>query len=489
MIGFHHSNRLLAKQGRPKRKKKFLWPFVVLGLLLFNIYLFAFRGLPGDAEPVRTPRTLSKMPVFSARSFGEMQGVSGQRVESQSMVPFRSTKISFQRYELESANGIAGQRSLDQWATRLRGRILPSEGFSVALNRIGLRLSQVQVLVEALNPIFDFRQCREGDEFQVLVSPKGLAYRFRYQKSPEVSFVAGLENGQIKAHKVIAETQIKVVPIATRIEGSLWQSLAHSAQTGSLVMMMVDIFAWDIDFYSDTQPGDSIRLLVEEQRVNGAFVRYGRILAAEYSNTSWTRRAFYYDNNEKTRGYYDEDGGSLRKAFLKSPLKFSRVTSSYGMRVHPVLGFNKMHQGVDFSAPVGTPIWAPADGTVVVAGRRGASGIMLKLRHANGYETVYAHLSRINNLRPGVRVCQKQVIAFTGNTGRSTGPHLHYGMKIRSKHVNPLGQRFPPAKPIPQDELQSYKQSMVELLQKMESMTLRVGGSTASVASAKRDAG
>lgn len=160
------------------------------------------------------------------------------------------------------------------------------------------------------------------------------------------------------------------------------------------------------------------------------------------------------------------------------------------MRVHPVLGFNKMHNGIDFSAPTGTPVWAPADGTVLHAGWLGSCGKAIHLRHANGYQTVYCHLSRIESaVRKGKRVRQKQVIAKVGNTGRSTGPHLHYGMKMSGRHVNPLGQKFPPAKPVPRAELPAYKRAISPLVKRLEAIGLPNAGRTASARPQKEEAG
>jgi murein DD-endopeptidase MepM/ murein hydrolase activator NlpD len=506
-------NRLLAHQ-RTRRRKIRLWPALIVGLLGLNLYLFGIRGFPTNTQkqgpsPEKTSAAAKKPASIDSLAIqariGQMRGVAGVRAnEASPATPTHVAMVSDdplgfdsiirnsgywpgQRFDLERAASPAGQRSLEQWCHSIDGSVQRGDNFSTALNRANVSGPEVFGLIEALKPVFDFRHCRAGDRFELLSGPNGKTYRFAYHASPLVSYRVDRLNGRLQGKRVEHETQMELAEIAVRIEGSLWQSLAQAGERGSLVMMIVDIFAWDIDFYVDTHPGDTIRLLVEKHRIGDKFARYGRIMAAEYDGVVGRHRAYWYDaafgdaSRNATRGYFDEHGDSLRKAFLKSPLKFARVSSRYGLRVHPVLGFNKMHNGVDFSAPIGTPVWAPADGSVLAAGRQGACGIGLKLRHANGYRTVYCHLSRIEKgVRTGSRVRQKQVVARVGNTGRSTGPHLHYGMKLRGRHVNPLGQRFPPAKPVPKSELTRFKRAIAPLAKQLGAIENPDGDQTAA---------
>jgi murein DD-endopeptidase MepM/ murein hydrolase activator NlpD len=274
------------------------------------------------------------------------------------------------------------------------------------------------------------------------------------------------------------------------VKGPLYTTFDRAGESPHLVTMFVEIFAWDIDFFIDVHPGDTIRLLLEKFVYNGEFIRYGRILAAEYKGDIGTYRAFWYETDDGTVDYFDENGGSLRKAFLKSPLKFTNISSGFGKRVHPILGFSKMHLGVDLAAPRGTPIWAPGDGRVKIAGRRGVSGKLIILRHAQGYETIFAHLHTIApGIRKGVRVRQKQVIGTVGSTGRSTGPHLHYGMKIKGKHVNPFTQSFPPANPVPGFELKGYQRLISPLLERLDEVALPPTAHAASAPVSDKDAG
>ena len=502
-----------------------LWPLLVLVLLGLNIYLFGFRGLPGltdGADPASALAPKIPRPAASPRpspdaqerfvsQLGEMRGVAGSRDQATKAASFglggsdhygqlrlaaSALTWSGSRFDLSQSKGVAGQRSMEQWCRRASGAVAQGDTFTTALSRQGIAAGQIFAVIEALKPVLNFRQCRHGERFEALVRPDGKLHRFAYLKAPEVSYVAERSAGRLVGRRVAHKAEVTRVPVAVRIQGSLWQSMAGLEQRANLVAMIVDIFAWDIDFYVDTHPGDTIRLLIERYTVDGQHARWGRILAAEYAGDIGTHRAFWFDatggrpEREGTRGYFDAQGDSLRKAFLKSPLKFARVSSSYGMRVHPVLGFNKMHNGIDFSAPIGTPVWSPADGTVLKSGWMGSCGKGIVLRHVNGYQTIYCHLSWIDPaVRPGKRVRQKQGIAKVGNTGRSTGPHLHYGMKLRGRHVNPLGQKFPPAKPVPKAELPAYKKAIAPLVEQLEAVGQPSAGRTAAAKTPVEEAG
>jgi murein DD-endopeptidase MepM/ murein hydrolase activator NlpD len=212
----------------------------------------------------------------------------------------------------------------------------------------------------------------------------------------------------------------------------------------------------------DVRRGDRVACLVEKFTSKGRLLRYGEVIAADYrGHAVGHRRVFRYQLPDGDVSYFQEDGTSTRKAFLKSPLKFAHVTSGFGNRFHPVLQYLAAHQGVDYSAAVGTPVWAVADGVVSVAADTGAGGNTVCLRHHNGLETCYLHLSSFGaGVRIGARVSQKQVIALSGNTGRTTGPHLHYALKRGGVFVNPLNQKFPRAEPVPSTLLADFHEKL-----------------------------
>jgi murein DD-endopeptidase MepM/ murein hydrolase activator NlpD len=221
------------------------------------------------------------------------------------------------------------------------------------------------------------------------------------------------------------------------------------------VAAFADIFSWDIDFYLYPRKGDTIRILFEKYYLDGQFIKYGKILAAQYIGSSQTFSAFYFDESRQA-GYYDENGIPLRKMFLRVPVKFGHRTSSYSIRrFHPISKKYKRHNGIDYSAPHGTSIFATAGGTVEFAGWRGGYGKLMVIRHPNGYKTYYGHCSRLL-ARKGSYVKQGQTIARVGRTGQATGPHVHYEVRINGKPVNPNMIKSTRGNPLPSDQRTRY---------------------------------
>jgi murein DD-endopeptidase MepM/ murein hydrolase activator NlpD len=231
--------------------------------------------------------------------------------------------------------------------------------------------------------------------------------------------------------------------------------VTEGGESDQLALDLADIFAWDVDFNTELQKGDSFRVAVEKLYLDGRFAKYGRILAAEFVRGERRLQAVRFEG-ERGAGYYAPDGTPLRKAFLRSPLKFSRISSGFSTaRRHPILHTVRAHLGVDYAAPTGTPVMAAADGVVTAAGWMGGYGKTVKLRHANGFETLYGHLSRIN-VRAGQRVSQGTCVGLVGRTGLATGPHLDYRMIRGGRFVNPLRVQSPPAEPIPAGERAAF---------------------------------
>src|SRR5438067_13354517 len=243
------------------------------------------------------------------------------------------------------------------------------------------------------------------------------------------------------------------------------------AATRSVEIRPGDIFAWDFDFTADTRTGDRFRLLVEKRYAGDRFVNYGRILVAQYvSNGRVISGVGFEAGGEGRYSFYDPEGRSLKKSFLKSPLEFSRITSRFTYaRPHPILGGTLPHLAVDYAAPPGTPVRAVADGTVSHAGWDGGYGLAVRVRHRSGYQTLYAHLSRFgHDVRAGTRVNQRQVIGYVGSTGLSTGPHLHYEVIKGGRRVNPLGEKFIPGDPIPRAERTEFERYTHALIARLE---------------------
>ncbi len=224
-----------------------------------------------------------------------------------------------------------------------------------------------------------------------------------------------------------------------------------------------------MDFYQDVRNGDRMRVVVEKVYADDRFVRYGEVLATEYDGeTTGRKRLFRYTDPEGKTSYFDEDGQSAQRGFLRSPLKYAHITSGFGSRRHPLKGFVQRHPAIDYGAPTGTPVWAVGDGSVKSAGWLGDCGNAVQLRHRNGLETLYCHLSRVG-VRAGTHVSQKQVIGWVGSTGASTGPHLHYGVKRNGGYLNPLALKLPREAPIKAEWMAGFREQIGPLRNRLDS--------------------
>lgn len=337
------------------------------------------------------------------------------------------------------------------------------DSLSIAAARVGVSPLEVDELVRAFNGVFDFRSARPGQRFDVLRDPAGKVSWVRYVAGPRAIYHAYRDrDGVMKTATEQVSVLCTTTFVAGEINDSLYLAMEAAGEAPALTMMMVDLFAWDIDFYTETQKGDRFRLIVEKEYVDGSFAGYGKIIGAEYAMSSGrTARAFFYEPPGAKPGYYTPEGTSVKKAFLKSPIQFASVTSRYGMRMHPVLRYVRAHRGVDYGAPQGTAIWAVADGVVSHAGPQGGYGNVVIIRHANGFETRYAHLSSFGRgIRSGRRVEQKQVIGYVGKTGLATGPHLHFEVLQGGRFTNPLKVAVPPAPPILSQDMPAFREAI-----------------------------
>lgn len=330
------------------------------------------------------------------------------------------------------------------------GRLQKDETLARALTRLGADADQSREVISALAGVFDFRHARAGDELLLDFDGPALT-ALTYRSPPLDEWRAAREGDGWVARKREVQVEKKVAHVDVTISSSLYESLARTGADPELSLALADLFAWDVDFYQDVRNGDVLRAMVEEYVADGKVVRYGDVLGAEYRGASvGDKKVFRYLDPHGEVGYFDASGQSARKTFLKSPLKYAHITSKFGMRFHPVLKYVKAHEGVDYGAAPGTPVWAVGDGKVVWAGMKGPNGNMVCLAHRNGFETCYCHLRAYGaGIKAGARVEQKQVIGYVGMTGRATGPHLHFALKQNGHFLNPLTQKFPRAEPVP----------------------------------------
>ncbi|QSQ23802.1 M23 family metallopeptidase [Pyxidicoccus parkwayensis] len=352
-------------------------------------------------------------------------------------------------------------------------RIEPRQNLAQALHDAQLPDAQVTAVISALEGVFDFRKSRVGDQFRLVMREGELDF-FDYRQSLVDEWQVRRDGEKYVGSKRSIEVEKQVAVVSLDINSSLYEAAIEAGEDPAIGMVLADVFAWDIDFYRDVRKGDRARALVEKFVSKGRVLRYGEVLAATYAGgLVGNKKVFRYVLPDGQPNFFTETGESAKKSFLKSPLKYAHVTSKFGSRFHPVLQYMKAHNGVDYGTPIGTPVWAVADGTVTQAGNAGAAGNMVVIRHSNGFETQYMHLSRFGEgIRAGARIRQKQVIAFSGNTGRSTGPHLHFGLKRNGGYLNPLNQVFPRADPLPKALVPDFLAKAHELAAQMEAVSV-----------------
>ncbi len=257
---------------------------------------------------------------------------------------------------------------------------------------------------------------------------------------------------------------VEIVSVRGTIESSLFEAVVKIGESEGLAMQLADIFAWDIDFFQDIQPGDSFEAVVEKRSREGKPAGNGRLLAARFTVGDQVSQAFYFKDGKQSPDYYDESGHSLRKAFLKAPLSFSRISSGFTMRRrHPITHRVKAHPAIDYAAPKGTPIHTIGDGTVIFSAYKRYNGKCVKVRHPNGWVTMYNHMSCFaKGMRSGKRVAQGQVIGYVGSTGLSTGPHLDFRMYKNGSPVNPLRVKSPPARPVSRTNMAAFRMMVAD---------------------------
>ena len=315
------------------------------------------------------------------------------------------------------------------------------------------------VLVASIGEAFDLRRIRAGQPYVIDRMLDGRVRRLEYEidENRRLTATRGSLEGSPRFHTAIESIpkQSEVVMVEGAIDretNSLSAALGKVGERIDLALGLADVFSGEIDFNSDLQPGDRFRLLVERHSREGKLAGYGPILAAEFVNDGRQMRAIRFTPERGPAAYYDDQGRSLKRFFLKSPLKFEpRVTSRFSSsRTHPILGYARAHNGVDYHAAAGAPVVSVAPGVVTMAGWTGGGGRTVKVRHPNGYETEYLHLSAID-VRQGARIGQGESLGRVGKTGLATGPHLHYGLKKNGHYVNPVleHRNMPPGDPVP----------------------------------------
>ena len=346
--------------------------------------------------------------------------------------------------------------------------IPPKSSLFLVLRELEVEPQVIHEVVEASKPVYNLSRMHPGIRFQLkydsLSGTQLTQIQFRLSALEKLTLKR--EHTGWRAEKTIEQVDIQIVHFSGNVNSSLWDSAVKAGMDPDLISELADIFGWEVDFSREVRVNDRWRLSVEQKKVKGQPVGWGAILAAEYINSGEVHQAALFRLDKEDRGYFTPTGQSLRKVFLKSPIRYGRITSGFKRRrFHPVLQIYRAHRGVDYGAPIGTPVRSVGDGTVIFAARSGGGGNVIKVRHNATYQTAYKHLNGYaRGVHNGARVKQGQVIGYVGNTGMSTGPHLHFEFYQSGNYIDPLGKRFPSAEPVPSEHLTFFKSSAEQLL-------------------------
>ncbi|MFP4393341.1 MAG: M23 family metallopeptidase [Desulfohalobiaceae bacterium] len=344
------------------------------------------------------------------------------------------------------------------------------------LQKAGLSNSKAHTLINTLEEVYNPRKLRQGQEVIVaFVEKKGhqifQGMNIKLDVDKEVRVIREKDN-EFFAREITRELQTRPALTEAKIKSSLYQSALDAELPLQVLIQIMQAYSYNVDFQRDIRPGDSIEVMYEERiDEKGQVLKAGSALFARLQTRGKRMPIYRYETPDGKVDFYNSQGKSVRKTLMVTPIDGARLSSNYGMRKHPILGYNKMHRGLDFAASSGTPIMAAGDGIVEYAGRKGSYGNYIRIRHPNQYHTVYAHLrSYAKGIKRGARVKQGETIGYVGSTGRSTGPHLHYEVKHRGQHMNPTKVKTPPGRTLEGDELQQFLLAKQELEQRYASL-------------------
>ncbi|MEO1482733.1 MAG: peptidoglycan DD-metalloendopeptidase family protein [Myxococcota bacterium] len=430
----------------PRKKRKPLF-FIFLALVVFNAIVFVYHGDPrGRIAEVSASR-----------------GPSTQTVKTVT-VPDASLPLTIEE-PLDPFAGLNSPLPVQKVSETVLARgQLPAH----ALRDIGIDDDTIARAFASLGGHVDFRRMRPGHRFVARFDREDALVSLTVNLGVMEEYIAESVEERFETRQVEKTVETVVDHVAGSVSSSLWNAVVATGERAALIPAFVGIFAWEIDFYRDVQAGDEFEVLVEKQYVDGNFVGYGDILAARYTNLGHGHAAYMQPRaDDGAPFYYDAEGQSMRKQLLKAPLKYGQITSGFGRRKHPILGYTRAHNGVDYGVPTGTPVWSVGDGRVVRAEWAGGYGRLVAIQHSNNWVSQYAHLSKIL-VKKGQRIRQKDVIGHVGASGLATGPHLHYELKKNGAFVNPATQRFERAKSLSGEALKKFKARVIELNRQLD---------------------
>ena len=397
------------------------------------------------AEP---PPTALQPPVEVVPSSAEARGEDGLVTGALGAEPVAAAPVA-----LTAIDALVENRTVKPFGN--------AKGFRDALTRGGATGEDADAVTEALGKLVNFRRCKPEDELAFERNGNGQLVGFEYRSSVLERYRAerGM-NGKFLGKRVEVPVEYRRIARGGYVSDSLGRAVESLGLGSGLASALVEAFEGKIDFKKHTRSGDSFRLVVDEQIVEGKSYGYGPVLAVEYrGERCGTATAYWFAGPGDQGDFYDESGRALHGGWLRTPLRYDHISSPFDpKRRHPILKKIMPHQGVDYAAAPGTTVWAAADGVITFAGARGPNGNLVSIKHPGGYETHYAHLLRIaRGIKPGVSVKQRQTIGAVGTTGRSTGPHLHFALKRGGTFIDPATQLNGPGLPLPTSQMSTFR--------------------------------
>ena len=461
-------------------------------LVAINIFVFFFRDTGSIAELLKGGG-VGTPPAYAA-AVATPSFWLGQDARAAAHGQYTARPPVEQPLGAASTNGQAPASGLAANASRLvgateqlpvvvKGSLSGHRGLRGALGAARVEERDAQSLIKALASQLDLRTLRADQRFvAALDRTTGRVLRFVYHVNSMQRIEVSRRDGAFTVTKREIPVEVRQAAIAARVEGSLEEAVAATGESRTLLYRLLQLFSWDVNWSTDVRRGDELRVIAEKRYVEGRFVGYGKILAAQYEGKRAGKATVYhYERSDRVKGYYDGEGRAITRPLLKTPVSYRRISSQFSRRrFHPILRRVKAHLGVDYAAPVGTPVWAAGDGRIVWAKWAGPAGKMVQIRHDSGVITAYMHLSRIaKGLRFGKRVKQRQIIGYVGTTGRSTGPHLHYGMKVNGRYIDPLDYDVPRGPLLARGERTRFRAGIAPLTRQLEQLAPGVPPSAA----------
>lgn len=442
-----HNNKLVTHdRRRPRRHWGLRWAALGLGSVVLGVVM-------AKTQEIRpAPATTPAMPPTAEMQRVSLTLPSSPAPKKPTAAPGDdTTALEWRSLTVESG---------DSFARLLRGQ--------------GVDYPVIHALASAGDAGKRLGRLHPGDQLRLGFAPdSGALQRVVHKRSVNRRLVFERNDGGSSFSGRVVEAQLerRLQHAHGEIETSLFQAAAEADLPDRLIMQLVNIFRWDIDFVYNIRRGDRFTVVYESFHKNGERVATGNIVAAEFINQGQVHRAVRYTNPEGETEYFAPDGTSMRKAFLRTPVEFTRISSRYGARRHPISNRIRNHDGVDYAARRGTPIQSTGDGRIVFQGRNGGYGNMIVISHAGRYSTAYAHMSRFaSSLRVGSRVEQGQTIGYVGSTGFSTGPHLHYEFRVNGQHRNPLAIEFPSVGPVADKYRNHFQQQTAPRLAQLDTL-------------------